>query len=70
MDLPAFFAIHPFLAIGIVATLVAFGAAMRDWMNTRRRDLDKVSLISWGMVSTLALILAIVCFAVSLRSDV
>jgi hypothetical protein len=49
---------------------VAFGAALRDWMNTRRRDLDKVSLISWGMVSTLALILAIVCFAVSLRSDV
>lgn len=59
---------HPFYACAALAGAVAIFGIAHDYRHSRRSDLDKVSLISWGMVSSIALIVAIVCFAMGLRS--
>ena len=54
----------------IAATLagaIALFGTIRDRFHARRRDLDRVSLVSWGHVSSWALIVAIVCLAMGLR---
>jgi uncharacterized membrane protein YjfL (UPF0719 family) len=59
---------HPFYGCAALAGAIALVGIVRDYRHSRRSDLDKVSLISWGMVSSIALIVAIVCFAMGLRS--
>jgi uncharacterized membrane protein YidH (DUF202 family) len=58
---------NPFFVIAAVASALAGFGMFRDAQHRRRRDLDRVSLISWGQVSIVALMLAIVCVAVGLR---
>ena len=63
-----FLASHPFLVFAALAGLVAAYGIFRDIRHSRRADLDQVSLISWGQVSSVALIVAIVCLAMGLRT--
>jgi hypothetical protein len=58
---------HPLLLVGLLAAAIALVGIVRDRMQTRRRDLDRVSLIPWGRVSILALIVAIACIAIGVR---
>ena len=58
---------HPFFTMAALAGAVALLGTIRDRYHTRRPDLDRVSLVSWGNVSSWALILAIVCLAMGLR---
>jgi hypothetical protein len=59
---------NPLLIIAAVAGTIALFGTIRDHLHSRRRDLDKVSLIAWGKVSIIALIIAIACLARGLRS--
>ncbi|KUR79267.1 hypothetical protein [Novosphingobium sp. Fuku2-ISO-50] len=68
MELQSLILGHPLLAAAAIAGAVALFGAIRDRMHSRRRDLDKVSLIAWGKVSALALIVAIACLAKGLRT--
>lgn len=58
---------HLLLFVAIGAALIAVFGMVRDRMQARHRDLDRVSLVPWGMVSMVALFVAIVCFSVTLR---
>lgn len=68
MPLSAFFATHPLIIAGTIAAVIAIAATMADIRHSRRRDLEKVSLVSWGQLSTLAMIVAIVFLAIGLRA--
>ena len=68
MDMQTTIAGHPFLVIATIAGLIAIFGIVRDQRQIRRADLDKVSLVSWGVVSSIALIAAIVCLAMGLRA--
>lgn len=52
-----------FLGTGILAALVALFAALRDRSHRGRYNLDRVSIVSWGLVSVLFSMLAIVLLA-------
>jgi hypothetical protein len=67
MNTPYSFIDHPLLLVGLLAAAIALFGIVRDRMQTRRRDLDRVSLIPWGRVSILALIVAIACIAIGVR---
>jgi hypothetical protein len=70
--MPTFFlatiADRPFLALGLCALSVAVFGIVHDRRHARRRDLDRVSLVSWGQLSILALIVAIACLSIGLRT--
>jgi len=68
-DLQAWIADHPFFACAALAGTIALFGMIHDYRHTRRANLDKVSLVSWGHVSSVALIVAIVCFAMGLRAE-
>jgi hypothetical protein len=68
MDIQTFVISHPFFASAALAGTIALFGMVRDHRQIRRADLDKVSLVSWGVVSSLALIIGIVCFAIGLRT--
>jgi len=68
VDLQTLISDHPLLAAAAIAAGVALFGTIRDRMHSRRRNLDKVSLISWGKISILALIVAIACLAKGLRA--
>lgn len=59
---------NPLLIIAAIAGMIALFGTITDHRHGRRRNLDKVSLISWGKVSIFALIVAIVCLARGLHS--
>ena len=62
------FASHPFLVCAAFAGILAAFGIFRDYRHSRRADLDAVSLIAWGKLSSVALIVAIVCLAMGLRT--
>jgi uncharacterized membrane protein YjfL (UPF0719 family) len=68
MDVQTALAGHPFFACAALAGAIALVGIVRDYRHSRRANLDKVSLVSWGVVSSIALIVAIVCFAMGLRT--
>jgi hypothetical protein len=59
---------HPFFTAAALAGAIAAYGVIRDHRHSRRTDLDKVSLVSWGHVSSVALIVAIVSLAMGLRT--
>jgi hypothetical protein len=59
---------HPFLLVAALAGLIAAYGIYRDVRHSRRADLNAVSLIAWGKLSSVALIVAIVCLAMGLRT--
>jgi len=68
MDIQSTVVSHPFFASAALAGAIALFGIVRDHRQIRRTDLDAVSLVSWGVVSSLALIVGIVCFAIGLRT--
>jgi len=59
---------HLLLVVAAIAGAIALFGTIHDYRHSRRRDLDKVSLISWGKVSIIAMILAIACLARGLHT--
>jgi hypothetical protein len=59
---------HRLLLVGLISAAIALVGIVRDRMHTRRRDLDRVSLLPWGRISILALIVAIACIAIGVRT--
>jgi len=68
MDIQTAIASHPLFTGAALAGMLALFGMIRDYRHSRRADLDKVSLISWGTVSGAALIVAIVSLAIGLRT--
>jgi uncharacterized membrane protein YidH (DUF202 family) len=68
MDLLDTLLAHPLLACAALAAVIALYGMIRDQRQIRRANLDQVSLVSWGLVSSAALIVAIVCLAIGLRA--
>jgi hypothetical protein len=58
---------HPLLLVGLLAAAIALFGIVQDRRHSRRRNLDHVSLIAWGRVSILALIVAIACISIGIR---
>ena len=56
-----------FAASGALAIAAALIATLRDRSQHRRRNLDRVSLIPWGLLSVLFLMLAIMLFATAAK---
>jgi hypothetical protein len=56
-----------FVGAGILALAAAMLASLRDRSDRRRRDLDRVSLVSWGLLSVLFSMLAIMLFATAAK---
>lgn len=59
---------HRLLLVGVLAAAIALIGIVRDRQHSRRRDLDRVSLVAWGRISVLALIVAIASIAIGLRT--
>ncbi len=59
---------HRWFALAVAAGVVAGIGTVHDYRHMRRRDRDRVSLVAWGKVSALALIVAIVAVAKALRA--
>ena len=54
---------NPMLIVAAIAGAIALFGTLFDHLHSRRRDLDKVSLIAWGKVSIFAMIVAIACLS-------
>lgn len=59
---------HLLLLVAAIAGAIALFGTVHDFRHSRRRDLDKVSLISWGKISIFAMIIAIACLARGLHT--
>ncbi len=68
MDLQNAITAHGFIASAALAAMIAIYGMIRDHRQIHRDDLDKVSLVSWGVVSSGALMVAIICLAIGLRT--
>ena len=56
-----------FAGAGGLALTAALLAALRDRSQRRRRDLDRISLIPWGLLSVLFTMLAVMLFATAAK---
>lgn len=56
-----------FASAGGIALVVAAFAALREHRHRQRADLDRVSLVSWNLLSALFSILAIILLATAAR---
>ncbi len=56
-----------FAGAGGIAMAAALFAALRDRSQRRRRNLDRVSLVSWGLMSVLFTMLAVMLFATAAK---
>ncbi len=68
MDFQSIITGHPLFTCAALAGLVALAGMVIDHRNQRRTNLDNVSLVSWGLVSSMALIVGVVCLAIGLRN--
>jgi len=67
MDIDSISYFGAFAASGALAALIALFAALRDRSQRRRRDLDRISPISWGLFSALFSMLAIMLLATAAK---
>ncbi|WP_428333631.1 hypothetical protein [Novosphingobium sp.] len=58
----------PLLIAAAIAGAIALFGTITDYRHSRRRDLDRVSLVAWGKVSIFAMIIAIACLARGLHA--
>jgi multisubunit Na+/H+ antiporter MnhB subunit len=56
-----------FAGTGATAVVAALFAMLRERAQRRRRDLDRVSLVPWGLLSVLFLLLAIILLATAAK---
>ena len=67
MDLDSVSYFTGFAGAGTTALIVALFAMLRERGQRRRRDLDRVSLVPWGLLSVLLLLLAIILLATAAK---
>ncbi|MBX3593187.1 hypothetical protein [Sphingomonas sp.] len=48
--------------------LVAAGSGLADWRRANRRDLDRVGWMPWTLIQLMALLFAVVCAALAIRT--
>ncbi len=67
MDLDSLSYMSEFAGIG--AAMLAFGifAGLRERGERRRRDLDRISTVPWGLLSVLSSILAIIALSTAAK---
>ena len=68
MDLDDYTATQILWAASAFFAAFAALAAWRDHARTRRRDVDKPGWVPWQPVMVLAMLLAVVCAALAVRS--
>ncbi|OYU35816.1 hypothetical protein [Novosphingobium sp. PASSN1] len=67
MDLDSLSYFAAFAGSGGFAALIALLAALRDRSQRRRRDLDRISVVPWGLISALFSMLAIMLIATAAK---
>ncbi|WP_225205959.1 hypothetical protein [Novosphingobium huizhouense] len=58
---------HLFLVAGLVMAALSVLSGWLDRQQNRRRNLDRVSLVNWRLLSTLSLLTAIVALSVAAK---
>jgi hypothetical protein len=56
------------VVIAVLCALLSAFAALRDYRQRHRRDLDRISPVPWGFLSVLSLFVAIASFATALHA--
>jgi hypothetical protein len=67
MDTDSVSVFAAFLGAGLFALAAALLSALCDRSDRRRRDLDRISLVSWGLLSVLFTMLAIILLATAAK---
>ena len=67
MDIDSVSYFAAFAGAGALAVIVALFATLRERTDRRRHNLDRVSLVSWGLMSVLFSMLAIMLFATAAK---
>ena len=67
MDTDSVSYLAAFLGAGVLALAAALFATLRDRSDRKRHNLDQVSLVSWGLMSVLFSMLAIMLFATAAK---
>jgi ABC-type xylose transport system permease subunit len=67
MDTDSVSYLAAFVGAGVLALLAALFATLRERSDRRRHNLDRVSLVSWGLMSVLFSMLAIILFATAAK---
>jgi hypothetical protein len=67
MDTDSVSVFAAFLGAGLLALAAALLSALRDRSDRRRHDLDRISLVSWGLLSVLFTMLAIILLATAAK---
>lgn len=67
MDIDSLSFFARFAGAGVLALLVAVLTALRERRDRRRHDLDRVSLVSWSLLSVLFSMLAIILLATAAK---
>jgi len=67
MDFDSISNFMAFAGGGALAMVAALLASLRERSDRLRRNLDRVSLISWGLMSVLFMMLAIMLFATAAK---
>jgi multisubunit Na+/H+ antiporter MnhB subunit len=57
-----------FAATGLVALVIGVLAGLRDRRERRRRDLDRISTVPWGLLSALFSLFAIILLATAAKT--
>jgi hypothetical protein len=67
MDIDSVSYFTAFLGAGIAAMAAALFATYRERRDRLRHNLDRVSIVSWGLLSVLLSLLAIMLFATAAK---
>lgn len=57
-----------FAATGVLALVIGLLAGLRERRERRRRDLDRISTVPWGLLSVLFSLLAIILIATAAKT--
>jgi len=67
MDFDSISYFAAFAGTGTIVLVAALVAMLRERAQRQRRDLDRVSLVPWGLLSVLFLLLAIILLATAAK---
>lgn len=67
MDIDSVSYFAAFIGAGVLALMAALFSMLRERSDRLRHNLDRVSLVSWGLMSVLFSLLAIILFATAAK---
>jgi len=67
MDIESVSYFVAFSGAGVLSFAAALFATLRERSDRRRHNLDRVSLVSWGLISVLLLMLGIILLATAAK---